>query len=118
MIKDCTRHAHEIGARHQAASQYTCFSLQGTVLPPGTEYVPMIWRAADATPVNVAIAKQSTSGILLGFNEPNEKVQANNTVEVSSLLYMTESWGSLYENRQLQRHRRMTRINGIWIASW
>jgi hypothetical protein len=59
-------------------------TVQGTSLPPGTQYVPMIWKASEANALNVAIAKQSGSGILLGFNEPDLPVQADNTVSVSS----------------------------------
>ena len=64
-------------------------TVQGTILPPGTQYVPMIWKASDATPANVAIAKQSGSGVLLGFNEPDLPAQADNSVSVSS---STSAW--------------------------
>ena len=59
--------------------------MQGIALPSGTQYVPMIFSASYATPANIAVAKQSGSDVLLGFNEPNEKAQAANTVQVSSL---------------------------------
>ena len=59
--------------------------VQGVALPSGTQYVPMIFSASAATPENIALAKQSGSDVLLGFNEPNEKVQAANTVQVSRL---------------------------------
>ena len=58
--------------------------MQGMTLPSGTQYVPMIWSASQATPANIAAAKLSGSDTLLGFNEPNEKVQAANTVQVST----------------------------------
>ena len=47
--------------------------------------MPMIFSASIATPANIAIAKQSSSDVLLGFNEPNEKAQAANTVQVGVL---------------------------------
>ena len=43
----------------------------------------MIFSATQATPANIAAAKLSGSDTLLGFNEPNEKAQAANTVQVS-----------------------------------
>ena len=58
--------------------------MQGTKLPPGTQYVPMIWAASDATTGNLNTAKASGSGIVLGFNEPDNKNQADDTVAVSS----------------------------------
>lgn len=45
----------------------------------------MIFSASYATPANIATAKLSGSDVLLGFNEPNEKAQAANTVQVSLL---------------------------------
>ena len=45
----------------------------------------MIYSAAEATSYNLFLAKQSGTGIVLGFNEPNEKNQADNTVEVHTL---------------------------------
>ena len=58
--------------------------VQGVALPGGMQYVPMIFSASYATPAAVALAKLSGSDVLLGFNEPNEKGQAGNTVQVSS----------------------------------
>ena len=43
----------------------------------------MIFRASDATEANLKAAKSVGAGIVLGFNEPNEKAQADNTVAVS-----------------------------------
>jgi hypothetical protein len=47
--------------------------------PDNMEFVPMIYTADFATTENFEKAKRSTSGILLGFNEPDMKVQANMT---------------------------------------
>ena len=47
--------------------------------------MPMIWKVADATNANINAAKASNSGILLGFNEPDNVNQANNTVAVRPL---------------------------------
>ena len=43
----------------------------------------MIFRASDTTEANLKAAKSTGAGIVLGFNEPNEKAQADNTVAVS-----------------------------------
>ena len=59
--------------------------MQGVALPGGVQYVPMIFSASYATPAIIALAKLSGSDALLGFNEPNEKVQAANTVQLSLL---------------------------------
>ena len=73
-------------------------TVQGTSLPPGTQYVPMIWKASDVTPANVAIAKQSGSGVLLGFNEPDLPAQADNSVSVSSSTSVCSMHTHLYHN--------------------
>ncbi|CAK0786607.1 hypothetical protein CVIRNUC_009821 [Coccomyxa viridis] len=52
----------------------------GTTLPSGTQFVPMIYAASDATTANLNTAKSYKTGIVLGFNEPNEANQADNTV--------------------------------------
>ena len=57
--------------------------VQGTTLPSGTQFVPMIYAASDATTSNLNTAKSYKTGIVLGFNEPNEANQADNTVAVS-----------------------------------
>lgn len=54
------------------------------MLPSGTQYVPMIYAASDATTANLNTAKASGSGIVLGFNEPDNVNQADDTVAVSS----------------------------------
>ena len=56
--------------------------VQGTTLPSGTQFVPMIYAASDATTANLKTAKSYNTGIVLGFNEPNEANQADNTVAV------------------------------------
>ncbi|MDQ2588170.1 sigma-70 family RNA polymerase sigma factor [Saccharothrix yanglingensis] len=49
-------------------------------VPPGVEYVPMIWGAKTVTPADLeAVARQGTT--LLGFNEPDLAEQSNMTVE-------------------------------------
>ncbi len=49
--------------------------------PDNMEFVPMIYTADFATTENFTKAKESTSGILLGFNEPDRASQADLTVE-------------------------------------
>ncbi|MBY8847429.1 sigma-70 family RNA polymerase sigma factor [Saccharothrix sp. MB29] len=49
-------------------------------VPPGVEYVPMVWGAKTVTPADLeAVARQGTT--LLGFNEPDLAEQSNMTVE-------------------------------------
>jgi hypothetical protein len=48
---------------------------------PGIQFIPMIWSHSNVTESELAAAKQSGSGVLLGFNEPNVHNQSNMTVE-------------------------------------
>ena len=60
---------------------YTWGSKMPESIPPGMEYVPMIWgrwSSNDQTMQRLASEKHKT---LLGFNEPDQKEQANMTVE-------------------------------------
>ncbi|MDX3975768.1 glycosyl hydrolase [Shinella sp.] len=43
-------------------------------------FVPMIWGKADLTTTNIKALQDAKSGYLLGFNEPDNKDQANMTV--------------------------------------
>ena len=63
--------------------------MQGTTLPSGTQFVPMIYSASDATTANLRTAKSYNTGIVLGFNEPNEANQADNTVAVGAAFSLT-----------------------------
>jgi hypothetical protein len=45
------------------------------------EFIPMIWSAKEATEDNLRRVKESASGVLLGFNEPDVKDQSNMTVD-------------------------------------
>ena len=67
--------------------------VQGTTLPSGTQFVPMIYAASDATTANLNTAKSYKTGIVLGFNEPNEANQADNTVAVGVLLSLDHCVG-------------------------
>jgi len=49
--------------------------------PAGIQFIPMIWGEKDLNPDDLAAAKATGAGILLGFNEPNEKTQSNMTVQ-------------------------------------
>ncbi len=83
--------------------------------PKGVEYVPMIWGAASADNATLAQAKQSSSGTLLGFNEPDFADQANMTVEKALDLWPeleatklrlgspAVAWGADQENEWLDR---------------
>ncbi|HEV2635217.1 MAG TPA: sigma-70 family RNA polymerase sigma factor [Actinocrinis sp.] len=60
----------------------------GITAPAGVQFVPMIWGAASVTTGNLATAKQdSTSGALLGFNEPDMSSQANMTPQQALALW-------------------------------
>ncbi len=48
--------------------------------PAGTEFVPMIWGAAEVDPTDLATAEQQGTE-LLAFNEPDQPGQTNMTVE-------------------------------------
>ena len=67
--------------------------MQGTTLPSGTQFVPMIYAASDATTANLKSAKSYNTGIVLGFNEPNEASQADNTVAVGAVPSLDRSLG-------------------------
>jgi lysophospholipase L1-like esterase len=47
---------------------------------PGIQFVPMIWGPGNVTSQELAAAKASGTGVLLGFNEPNVHGQSNMTV--------------------------------------
>ena len=47
---------------------------------PGIQFVPMIWGQKNVIPEELAAAKASGAGVLLGFNEPNVHGQSNMTV--------------------------------------
>jgi hypothetical protein len=47
---------------------------------PGIQFVPMIWGPKNVNPADLAAAKATGTGILLGFNEPNVNNQSNMTV--------------------------------------
>ncbi len=47
---------------------------------PGIQFVPMIWGQKNVTAPELAAAKATGAGILLGFNEPNVHGQSNMTV--------------------------------------
>jgi hypothetical protein len=50
-------------------------------VPAGVQFVPMIWGMKNMNEADLKAAKASGTGILLGFNEPNEKGQSNISVE-------------------------------------
>ncbi len=47
----------------------------------GVQFIPMIWGMKNVNQADLKAAKETGADILLGFNEPNEKGQANMTVE-------------------------------------
>ncbi len=47
---------------------------------PGVQFVPMVWGHNNVNPKELAAAKASGAGVLLGFNEPNVHGQSNMTV--------------------------------------
>ena len=55
--------------------------------PAGMEFVPMIWSAKEVTSTYLAQAKAEPSPVLLGFNEPDNKDQANMSVDTAISLW-------------------------------
>ncbi len=49
--------------------------------PAGVAFIPMIWGRQNLNAADLAAAKASGAGIVLGFNEPNEPSQSDLTVE-------------------------------------
>lgn len=63
---------------------YSSNSVSPTGVPPGVEFIPMIYRYggnAPAVAATGAAAKQAGTAELLGFNEPEAKEQGNMTLE-------------------------------------
>ena len=50
-------------------------------LPKRVQFIPMIWELKNLDSKDLAAAKSSGAGTLLAFNEPNERDQANMTVQ-------------------------------------
>jgi hypothetical protein len=48
---------------------------------PGIQFVPMIWGHGNVNQKDLGAAVACGAGVLLGFNEPNEKNQSHMTVE-------------------------------------
>jgi hypothetical protein len=68
------------------AGWYYNWSPSNDSMPAAAEFVPMIWGAANVTDATLAKAK-SEGTVLLGFNEPDLKEQANMTVEQALSLW-------------------------------
>jgi hypothetical protein len=51
------------------------------VRPRHVQFIPMIWGMKNLNSGDLKAAKATGAGILLGFNEPNEKSQSNMTVQ-------------------------------------
>lgn len=54
---------------------------KGIQTPAGVQFIPMIWGEQNLNAADEQGAKATGANVLLGFNEPNEKDQANMTVE-------------------------------------
>jgi hypothetical protein len=61
-----------------ASWYYTWSASPGVSGPPGVQFVPMIWGAADVTASTLSQVKQEGND-LLGFNEPDMSGQSNMT---------------------------------------
>ena len=55
--------------------------VRGGGAPPSVQFIPMIWGKRNLNAADLRAAKATGAGILLGFNEPNEKKQSNMTVQ-------------------------------------
>jgi hypothetical protein len=65
-------------AESGASWYYTWSATPGVSGPPGVQFVPMIWGAADVTPSTLSQIRQE-GHYLLGFNEPDMTSQSNMT---------------------------------------
>jgi hypothetical protein len=65
-------------AESGASWYYTWSATPGVSSPPGVQFVPMIWGAADVTPSTLSQVTQE-GNYLLGFNEPDLTSQSNMT---------------------------------------
>jgi RNA polymerase sigma factor (sigma-70 family) len=70
--------ATEALAQSGASWYYTWSATPGVSGPPGVQFVPMIWGAADVTASTLSQVKQEGPD-LLGFNEPDMASQSNMT---------------------------------------
>ncbi|MET7401126.1 glycosyl hydrolase [Dactylosporangium sp. NPDC005572] len=66
--------------RNVGAGWYYNWSPSNDSMPAGAEFVPMIWGAGAVTDATLAKARGEGT-VLLGFNEPDLREQANMTVE-------------------------------------
>lgn len=64
-----------------------CTRDAGICCPAGIEHVPMIWSDAHTTAECIAAAQGESCPYLLGFNEPDNKDQANMRVEKALALW-------------------------------
>ena len=65
-------------AESGASWYYTWSAAPGVSSPPGVQFVPMMWGAADVTPGTLSRVRQE-GHYLLGFNEPDMASQSNMT---------------------------------------
>jgi len=65
-------------AESGASWYYTWSATPGVGGPPGVQFVPMVWGAADVTPSTLSQVRQE-GHYLLGFNEPDMTSQSNMT---------------------------------------
>jgi hypothetical protein len=93
----------ELSSLMGAEWYYNWSAFPGPAAPPNIEFVPMIWgipvkddRSVDADllrkNVSRALAANPDCKVLLGFNEPNHKLQSNRTLE-----QVLEAWPILQE---------------------
>jgi len=92
---------------------YTWGSKMPEGIPPGVEYVPMVWgrwSCNDQTMRRLAAEKHKT---LLGFNEPDQKDQANVTVEQA-----LEIWPKLMESGMRLGSPAGVHPDGEWMEAF
>ncbi len=70
--------ATEALAESGASWYYTWSATPGVTAPPGVQFVPMIWGAADVNASTLSQVKQDGDD-LLGFNEPDMSSESNLT---------------------------------------
>jgi hypothetical protein len=99
----------------RAQWMYSWGSRKPDGLPPGVEFVPMIWGYGNVARLKneLASAKQSGSPAVLAFNEPDGKDQANLRVET-----VIEQWPQLMAANLRLGSPACVQPDGPWMADF
>jgi hypothetical protein len=92
---------------------YTWGAQQPADIPAGVEYVPMIWGPWSCTDSTMKRLVSEKHKILLGFNEPGHKRQANMTVETA-----VELWPKLMDTGMRLGSPAAVNADGEWMSAF